>query len=1105
MKHAICKRNMASLIITVILIALLAVFGQTAVYALEAVNTTYSIPIPGGPEEFHGDGGQVTIIYDGASVYRFQVALPGSIDHREGAWVCCSNHWAYRIDSPWVIRNVRGGAIGTVVYEPAEEGNSYLGSVRWLAPPKIAPFEVTVSGKKRPWGDGGGGVYKEYDWNCKWKRDVDVILQLDLQVDSLSEETEDNPGTYIAPDSSCVVKAQLQGQLPIPGKINFNVSSNAVTLKPDNMASSPGSDFDVELPSGGSVGCTATGEQITDNSGAIITATFKPDDTELPSPTDTAKITVFGVEIAEDNAYKYMTRTGGPLSYTIKPSSVTVDNVEMKLGSMMRSTTTGDTGLGKTGIVQYTWVRKQGEENLMVPENTPFTLIVTVTKNNKPASDSWTGPVIVKVDLETNKPNICGGNVQSAVHQCNLIATLTPALSGETVNFELAGNNLEAEVANGSLSAPSAVTDADGKAQVTLTSSAYASNPTDGPEFKASIKASPQSDPTGFDTKEVTYDAPQMSMEFLDPTTGEPKSEMMANGEDQLKVKLTMTSNGASVDGHSIQWSFKFWTDDPATTDPVENPGAEYGSISAINATTNASGISEAIYTAGTMGGYIEFVATDNSVNLPEIAEEETQSQSSVNFMQNNEKGSSSSQTNVMGSWGGGVISFFKSFIARNPFTDIKLSIDRGQLHDFIGSGGSTNIKIKVDPANASYSGHKEVKIFNSSGIMVRHYDNCSFLTVWDGKNTSGTYVVPEEYTVKLIIGDDHRIVDSATVTNMKLSIDETVLHDFMSFGGDTDIKIKIEPNVNYSGEKTIKIFSCANGTLVRTFQGCTYLVNWNGKKANGDDVPAGDYNVQLSVTDSYNSGRILDSETVTLYPKLDAARIHFNNHHLRVAYRRYDESITLKGLGLTPDHAEWPSSYALTYEWGGDLSGSTQQIICGSSVFTRPGRYNGTLSVRTNTQGPKTDGPVTFVIGAIVSNVSEPSVSGSENDQPYAKTCSCTWHQSGGGLNTESKIVFRLITGRGENNRPIYTDYAPYTVSGANSTLELIGESVVIVIRFTTGNLNDYGADYDDTGQLKVWTANTVNINSSFYAGPAVDVPFYTPLQGPPVPEYYN
>ena len=72
----------------------------------------------------------------------------------------------------------------------------------------------------------------------------------------------------------------------------------------------------------------------------------------------------------------------------------------------------------------------------------------------------------------------------------------------------------------------------------------------------------------------VDFGEPDKELEFLDPVTGQPIDCLYADGESQCKVLLTMTFGGAPVDGHAIDWTFRFWN---AEGDPLTDPAAYEG------------------------------------------------------------------------------------------------------------------------------------------------------------------------------------------------------------------------------------------------------------------------------------------------------------------------------------------------------------------------------------------------------------------------------------------------------------------------------------------------------------------------------------------------
>ncbi len=108
---------------------------------------------------------------------------------------------------------------------------------------------------------------------------------------------------------------------------------------------------------------------------------------------------------------------------------------------------------------------------------------------------------------------------------------------------------------------------------------------------------------------------------------------LIADGQSQAKNKIHISYNGTNIPGHTINWSFRFWTLDTlgedffdltseeqesvlnTTTPDYEGTGASpYGSITS-SSITNSSGIASSIYTAGTVAGIIEIKAGDAHIN----------------------------------------------------------------------------------------------------------------------------------------------------------------------------------------------------------------------------------------------------------------------------------------------------------------------------------------------------------------------------------------------------------------------------------------------------------------------------------------------------------
>jgi len=317
MKLTVCKSNKV-VCVGLALMAFFTLIGQVAhASELQPVNDgcTYSIPLPGGPGNFqYNEVVPLTVRYDGKSVYRFKVDLPAPIEKIKDGWYCCTNHWAYKIESNLRPENANGGEVGTTTPDSAPSpGDSYLCSIRWTAPPKIVNVSIKANGKMRPWGE-GGGFGQEYTWDCEWKREINA--QVNIQVSGTTEDNEDNPGAIIPLNGVRNVTLQLDGQMREAGKIHVTISSSDIEMKLDkDDAQSLGQDFYLDLAEGGTINCKIEGKAITEQS-RTITVTFMPGNgPQTNGEPDTAKITVFGVEIAKSATYKYIRRTGGSFRY----------------------------------------------------------------------------------------------------------------------------------------------------------------------------------------------------------------------------------------------------------------------------------------------------------------------------------------------------------------------------------------------------------------------------------------------------------------------------------------------------------------------------------------------------------------------------------------------------------------------------------------------------------------------------------------------------------------------------------------------------------------------------------------------------------------------
>jgi len=240
---------------------------------------------------------------------------------------------------------------------------------------------------------------------------------------------------------------------------------------------------------------------------------------------------------------------------------------------------------------------------------------------------------VFTISISANHETICAGGDGLEICKTELVAKFTPDLEGKTIDFTIVENNLGESLDNGTLSASSALTDENGEAMVTLTSSSYSSNSDEDPpvDFKVMIEAKYKSIT---DTVEIQYMPSEGVLNiFLDPNTETPLEYLIADGESQAKNKIHISYDGENIPEHTINWSFRFWTFDtlgedffdltPEEQESVLNTASPdyegtgtspYGSITS-SSETNSSGIASSTYTAGTVAGIIEFVAADTHIN----------------------------------------------------------------------------------------------------------------------------------------------------------------------------------------------------------------------------------------------------------------------------------------------------------------------------------------------------------------------------------------------------------------------------------------------------------------------------------------------------------
>jgi hypothetical protein len=204
--------------------------------------------------------------------------------------------------------------------------------------------------------------------------------------------------------------------------------------------------------------------------------------------------------------------------------------------------------------------------------------------------------------LTPQSPAICAGGVATPIHQTLLTAVLTD-YSGNPQ----AGQQITFETSDGTVNPASAVTDSNGTATTTLTSSSQASDPNANPPvtYQATVTALASSQSA---QAKVEFQPPQITLTAQPPV-------ILLTQTSNLVVQLTW--NQQPVPEHTITYSITgIWDLDgnqlyPNTQGTMP---AGYGSVQGPSQTTDSTGTATAQYLPGTNYGTVEITAADTSV-----------------------------------------------------------------------------------------------------------------------------------------------------------------------------------------------------------------------------------------------------------------------------------------------------------------------------------------------------------------------------------------------------------------------------------------------------------------------------------------------------------
>ncbi len=210
--------------------------------------------------------------------------------------------------------------------------------------------------------------------------------------------------------------------------------------------------------------------------------------------------------------------------------------------------------------------------------------------------------------LTPQSPAICAGGVATPIHQTLLTAVFTDS-SGNPQ----AGQQITFSTSDGTVSPISAVTDGNGTATTTLTSSSKASDPNANPptKYQATVTAL---GPSQSAQAQVEFQPPQAKL------TVQPDSILPT---ETAALTFTLAWNQQPVSGHNVGFTITSIWDDSGNQvySGQGTPPAEYGSIQMVSSPTDSTGTATAQYAPGPNNGTVEITATDANVLFADNAQ----------------------------------------------------------------------------------------------------------------------------------------------------------------------------------------------------------------------------------------------------------------------------------------------------------------------------------------------------------------------------------------------------------------------------------------------------------------------------------------------------
>ena len=371
---------------------------------------------------------------------------------------------------------------------------------------------------------------------------------------------------------------------------------------------------------------------------------------------------------------------------------------------------------------------------------------------------------------------------------------------------------------------------------------------------------------------------------------------------------------------------------------------------------------------------------------------------------------------------------------------------------EYVCVGASTNFIIKVIGTeyplafSLSAEGDGSIKFENTT------------LTTKGGKRNIGitkiTGVSPskkvDDVTIKVSYNGAVCATEPLTVASVKI---KEINPEVIIEGNSTVITLEQIPK-GFEVIPAIKIID-SNNKEVANFSGVMHA-KWTAKKG----CVLGDYAIKVYVK-YLNTLTLVDAGTVTVNPKLEKTEITHNNKFLKTAWRFVTESISLSSKTFRPKKISWSEDdFHLDYLWGGMLSGETKSITEQFTTTIKAGRYDGTLQVTTRIE-PKQNvsDTVRLAFGAVPAQARITAM-----DEPPEES-GVRWYKT-------ATIVYKL----GSESRTFFREY--YIKKG-----KLVYKDYVIFLapEDTPRPSQTRIKNYANTGQLYIWTANTVNGQTGF------------------------